>query len=330
MKHVVKLRAWIILLMCFNLSSIGCQNRNDRSHRLRLSDAHVHLTFYGESAFDSLNKYGVTLVRDCGGDINLLKRWRKEIEVGTRKGPEIIFSGPMIDGRKDLNNPYVRIAVYTSGQAKDAVDSLKALGVDFIKTHTSISPECYFAVLKEARIQNLKVVSHMSLRVPVWIAADSGVNCIEHAAESFIPSPMAAGFVKTSGDTAINDAIDWWRSSAGDSVINHLGRLKIYFTPTLTSYRTFALNGESQDEIDGRLKVLTFLQELTFRLNKAGVIILAGSDLSKPPPSVWSEIPGKSILQEIELLEQAGLTKKEALAAASINLETWKKMQSNR
>jgi hypothetical protein len=297
---------------------ISCQNKDSRSQELVYGDAHTHLTSYGESAMDSLYKYGIKIIRDCGGDLSLLKKWRNEIKSGKRKGPKIYFSGPIIDGREEAD---MRLGVYTVRQAEQAVDSLKTLGVDFIKTHTAISPECYFAILREASIKNLKVVSHMSARIPVWVAADSGVSCVEHAAESFISAPLAAGYIKTTGDTAIFDAIDWWRSAAGDSIINHLGKLKIYFTPTLYAYQVWALQGTSPEEKEGRLKVLEFLKEITNKLHKAGVIILAGTDLYD---TTWQhEIPGKSLFSEIKMLEEAGLTEQEANKAATINLRAW-------
>jgi hypothetical protein len=312
------------LFICSSFLSacISYKNGTNKSLQLNYADAHTHLTIYGEAAIDSLNAYGITTVRDCGGDITLLKKWRDEINSGKRKGPKIYFAGPMIDGRSEYP---IRIGVYTIEQARLAVDSLAFLGVDFIKTHTNISPECYFAVLREAKAKNLKVVSHLPHKVPVWVAADSGVNCVEHAAESILASPINAGYAKT-----IDEAIAWWRSSKGDSIITQLGKLKIYFTPTLIAYKTFALNGTSQQEIDSRFKVLEFLKEITFKLNKAGVIILAGSDFAKPPPSPWQEIPGKSLFQEIEMLEQAGLTKQEAINAATNNLQSWLKQKGSR
>jgi len=315
------------LLICLTLISIfiGGKNNSDKSLTVKYGDAHVHLTAYGEDAIDSLNKYGVSIVRDCGGDIDLLRKWRDEIDNGKRKGPKIYFAGPMVDGRQKLPG---RIGVTTPERAREVVDSLAMIGVDFIKTHASISPDCYFTVLQEAKKNNLKVVSHLPQTIPVWIAADSGLSCIEHAAESFLPAPVAAGFVKAQGDSAIFASIEWWRSPAGDSIINHLGKLKIYFTPTLFSYKVWALQGTSEEEIEGRLTVLEFLKELTLKLHKAGVIILAGTDLFNT--SWQNEIPGKSLFKEIEILEEAGLTNQEASNASTINLQSWIDHKENR
>src|SRR5215471_18761142 len=41
---------------------------------------------------------GVTGVRDMGGDIPVLSKWRKEIANGQIIGPHMIISGPMLDG----------------------------------------------------------------------------------------------------------------------------------------------------------------------------------------------------------------------------------------
>jgi imidazolonepropionase-like amidohydrolase len=225
----------------------------------------------------------------------------------------------MIDGREEDK---MRIAVYDSTQSRKAVDSLVSSGVDFIKTHQALTTDCYFAVLREAKKKHIKVVSHMTPAVPVWLAVDSGLTCVEHAAESFLPAPISAGIIKGTGDSALFASIDWWRSSQGDSIINHLGKLHIFFTPTLVTYKYFILDAKDQASIEEREKVFVFLKELTLKLKNAGAIILVESDFG---PTDWPEIPGKSLLEEIELLQEAGLTKQETIDAATINFLKWLK-----
>src|SRR4029079_5417209 len=48
-----------------------------------LWDMHGHLTDAGEGALTQLIENGVTGVRDMGGDLALVQRWRREIERGT-------------------------------------------------------------------------------------------------------------------------------------------------------------------------------------------------------------------------------------------------------
>ncbi|MEW5984121.1 MAG: hypothetical protein AB1806_17345 [Acidobacteriota bacterium] len=62
------------------------------------------------------------------------------------------------------------------------------------------------------------------------------------------------------------------------------------------------------------------LIELIGRLHRAGVTILAGTDFSSQQIPV---VPGESLLKEIDLLQQAGLSRAEAQAAAGSNISRW-------
>jgi predicted amidohydrolase YtcJ len=63
-----------------------------------LWDMHGHLTDATESAFPLLIMNGVTGIRDMGGDLAQIDRWRSEIASGLRVGPHIIRAGPFVDG----------------------------------------------------------------------------------------------------------------------------------------------------------------------------------------------------------------------------------------
>src|SRR5688572_11191227 len=51
-----------------------------------LWDMHGHLTDAGEGALAQLIENGVTGVRDLGGDLELVQRWRRDIEQAKRVG----------------------------------------------------------------------------------------------------------------------------------------------------------------------------------------------------------------------------------------------------
>lgn len=278
-----------------------------------LWDAHVHLTRWGEDALDSLTKYGIVGVRDAGADPVRVKRWRNEIASGARHGPRIYFAGPHINGPRDDSTN--RIIVRTAGDGERAVDSLAALGADFIKTHTRVPPAAYFAILRRAKARGLKVMSHLPNDIPVWVAADSGVSDIEHMVESVLASPMSAGYVQT-----LEQAMDWWLSPAGDTMIAHLARTKVVVTPTLAGYFGFVQMARDQEEWDGRMRVYNVQKELTRRFHKAGIVILAGSDFADRSKGV---IPGLSLLQEMRVLEESGLTPAEVRRAAGANIIAW-------
>src|SRR5262252_424469 len=66
-----------------------------------LWDMHGHLTDATEDAFPLLIMNGVTGVRDMGGDLPQIDRWRSEIDSAMRVGPHILRAGPYVDGPKD-------------------------------------------------------------------------------------------------------------------------------------------------------------------------------------------------------------------------------------
>ncbi|HJQ12658.1 MAG TPA: hypothetical protein VJ840_16635, partial [Gemmatimonadaceae bacterium] len=80
-----------------------------------LWDMHGHLTDATADAFPLLILNGVTGVRDLGGDLTLVDRWRAEIESGSRVGPHIFRAGPFVDGPKNARN---RLTVRTPDEAR--------------------------------------------------------------------------------------------------------------------------------------------------------------------------------------------------------------------
>jgi imidazolonepropionase-like amidohydrolase len=278
-----------------------------------LWDAHTHLSLYGPAALDSLRAHGVVAVRDLGGDLETTLRWRDEIARGVRAGPRVYTAGVILDGPKDGATP--RWTVRDEADAVRAVDSLARRRVDFVKTHNGLARPAYFAVLRRARERGLRVASHLPRGVPAWEAADSGASSIEHAAESLLASPIYAGVVRTA-----DEAIAWWRSPAGDSAVARLARSGVSVTPTLALYAANAERPADPAQRAARRRALPFLVELTGRLHRAGVPLLAGSDVATPDAPA---VPGRSLHQELALLRRAGLSDAAARAAAGANVRRW-------
>jgi imidazolonepropionase-like amidohydrolase len=69
-----------------------------------LWDMHGHLTDATADAFPLLIMNGVTGVRDMGGDLPQIDRWRSEIN-GTRTGPHIIRAGPFVWAERGSHEP---------------------------------------------------------------------------------------------------------------------------------------------------------------------------------------------------------------------------------
>jgi imidazolonepropionase-like amidohydrolase len=277
-----------------------------------LWDAHTHLSWYGESALGLLIDRGVTGVRDCGGDITQLRRWREDIAAGRRAGPRIYFSGPALDGPKDAPH---RVTVRTPAEGRAAVRQLAADGADFVKTHNALDRDTYLAILDEAKAVGLRVASHLPRGIAAWDAAEAGAASIEHAAESLVASPIYAGAA-----TTVEEAMAWWRGADGDKAIARLSATGAAVTPTLVTYEAFTERRKGSADYDGRRRVLAFALELTGRLHRAGIPILAGSDFAGPELPL---APGLSIQREVALLREAGLSEDAARAAAGENIRRW-------
>ena len=80
-----------------------------------------------------------------GGDWATITAWRTDIAHGRLDGPRIIASGPYLEGG-DVPVPHILTRTPTEGRA--GVDSLVALGVDFVKVHGQLTPETYFAIAR--------------------------------------------------------------------------------------------------------------------------------------------------------------------------------------
>jgi len=121
---------------------------------------------------------GVTGVRDMGGDLEALKKWRARIAEGTLLGPRMIISGPMLDG------PIPQFP--SSAPVKDAaggrriVDELQKDGADFIKIQSLVPRDGYFAAADEAKNVGIVFAGHVPDKVRATEASNAGQKSIEH------------------------------------------------------------------------------------------------------------------------------------------------------
>jgi len=240
-------------------------------------------------------------------------RWREEIARGVRAGPRIYTAGVILDGPKE--GATMRWTLRTEDEAARAVDSLARRGVDFLKTHNGLAREVYFAVVRRARVHGLRVASHLPRGVPAWEAADSGVASIEHTAESMLASPIYAGHARTA-----TEAMAWWRSPAGDLALERIARSGASVTPTLALYAANVDRPAAAADREARRQALDFLVELTGRMHRVGIPLLAGSDIATPDTPA---VAGRSLHEEMAWLQRAGLDDRAVRAAAGDNVARW-------
>jgi imidazolonepropionase-like amidohydrolase len=274
-----------------------------------LWDMHGHLTDATDSAFPLLILNGVTGVRDMGGDVAQIDRWRAEIEQGTRVGPHVIRAGPFVDGPKPgVSN---RLTVRTPEEARQAVRQLKAEGVDFIKVHNALPPDAFFALMDEARKEHMPVAVHLPQGVSSAEASDAGVASLEHI-ETINESAM---WRKGATAKTVEQAVDENLGPAGQQLFQKFVKNGTWYVPTLVAYqRGFMLWSNDPDSLQPRIEVMRKQITLVGMMHKAGVKIMAGSDFSD-----WGMVPGIDLHNELALLVEAGFTPLEALQTATLN-----------
>ncbi|HEX8816021.1 MAG TPA: amidohydrolase family protein [Terriglobales bacterium] len=273
-----------------------------------LWDMHGHLTDATDDAFPLMIMNGVTGVRDMGGDLAQIDKWRAEIESGKRVGPHIIRAGPFVDGPKEgVTN---RLTVRTPDEARAAVRELKAKGVDFIKVHNALPPEAFFALMDEAKKEHIPVAVHLPKGVSSGEASDAGAASLEHV-ETMAESEM---WRKGATATTVQQAVEENLGPSGQALFEKFVKNGTWYVPTLVAYeRGFVLWSNDPEAMAPRLEIHEKQLEIVRKMHKAGVQMMAGSDFSD-----WGIVPGIDLHNELALLVESGFSPMEALQAATL------------
>ena len=274
-----------------------------------LWDMHGHLTDATEDAFALLLMNGITGVRDLGGDLGLIDRWRKEIENHRRAGPHIVRAGPFVDGPKEgVTN---RLTVTAPEEARRAVHELRASGVDFIKVHNALPRAAFFALMQEARAERIPVAVHLPMGVSSAEASDAGAASLEHI-ETINESAI---WRQGATVTTVQEAVEENLRQAGQDLFQVLARNGTWYVPTLVAYeRGFVLWSHDPEALKPRLDIHHKHIQLVRMMHRAGVQIMAGSDFSD-----WGMVPGVDLHNELALLVEAGFSPLQALQSATLN-----------
>ena len=287
---------------------------------------------------------GVTGVRDMGGDLEPLKKWRARIAAGDLLGPRMVISGPMLDGPTP--------AFPSSAPIKDAadgrrvVDELKAAGADFIKIQSLVPADGYFAAAAEAKKQGITFVGHVPDKVRAVDASNAGQKSIEHLTGVFeacstvedelMAKPRGPGrgrFLSTydpqrarklialfaKNQTWQVPTLYWERGEWLIEKTNQGADPLVKFAPMAWRERTWPMftreiaKGWSTDPIAEREAFFQAELKMVGEMNRAGVPILAGTDTA----AGVRVYPGFSLHEELSLLVEAGLNPMQALQSAT-------------
>lgn len=334
-------------------------------------DMHVHMrgSIKGSPNFAKENEAmlplylanGVTGVREMGGDlVDLVLRWRSEVDSGMRFAPRIATCGPKLDGAKPRFPGSIPIT--TPEEARTAVQRVKAMGVDFVKVLDSspdIPHDAYLALLDEAKRQHLPVTGHVALTVTVAEVSDAGQN-IEHTRyfpgcarnEKELKADRLARRITASDYTVA--VVDGYDPNIAEALFARFAANHTWVTPTLASSHMFAYEDVERWDQDPRRKylmprilaswedradssatqtqqeaaLLSSYRKKQFQhalesirlMHKAGVSIMAGTDTGASNQNMF---PGFSLHDELGFLVKGGLTPLEALQCVTLNAAKW-------
>jgi imidazolonepropionase-like amidohydrolase len=312
-----------------------------------LWDSHVHTRYQGIPFLSLFILNGVTSVRDTAGpwtQFEQIKEWRHEVAAGRLLSPRILSAGPLLDGP---NSRWSHGVIVTSpGEGRKAVDEDKARGVDFVKVYDLLGRDTYYAVADESKRVGLNFFGHVPFSVSAGEASDAGQSTIEHLTgflEAASTKEDELQRERLQGKNPSNAVLlDTYSEAKADALIAKFAKNHTVQDPTLSLPWTGVLASEKDPRIVAaerlqfipaayreqwaqsasgfggnaatRQRVFAKYKEIVGKMQKAGVVIIAGTDTLKP-----YLVPGYSLQDELEQLAAAGLSPLQVLQAATIN-----------
>src|SRR5213080_4310140 len=288
-----------------------------------LWDMHSH--FYQVEFGPTYLAAGITTARDVGNEIEFGTTLRDAAKQKRGLGPRMLLAG-YIDGKNEYHT--FDVQVDTPEEARTAVQRYKNAGYEQIKIRDNVKLETLKAITAEAHRLGMTVTGHVPKGLNALQAVEAGMDQINHlnyVGSAFFPkadpgrpqvsidlespsSKYALRFLKEHG-TVTDPTV------AVLELMIHPKETPIEsFEPGLTKVapelaEQILKKGGPAGEVEGLQMVIDTLLKMIGALHKAGIPIVAGTDVG---------VPGHTLHRELELYVKAGLTPLEAIQAATI------------
>lgn len=318
-----------------------------------LCDSHTHIAFLTTLGENQPNKgledfvcKGITFVRDVGGPYEVLKKMKEQISRGKIMGPEIFFTGPMLEKAPlhwELHNkilPGFTVAMNTREDVDSLIPKLVESGACMVKTFNKMDVEIFKYIVTVADKNSLKVVhdpgSPLFHMIPMDKAIDFGAASIEHGKA---PWPVVlTDELQKEHDKLLKENAEEVKKKAFSAKVFEAGIKSVskkklqrliekmlqnntFFCPTLQVFEQMMNQlppeGVSKEEhakriesLNGMLEVGNFFTEEIFR---NGVKILVGQDGILPAGT----------FAEMRILKERGFPESEIIKGATINPAVW-------
>lgn len=260
-----------------------------------LVDLHVHLD---RDDLEAYVRHGVTTVRNMWGfpDVWAMKR---EIESGDLLGPTIFTVSSGLDGTPP-KWPLTQFVL----EPADA-DSVVALQVEngyrTLKIYQDLTRAAYDAIVEAARSRRLDFVGHVPTRVGLERALEAGQRSLEHLG-GFETALVPGG----GRGLAAWSRIDRERIPFVAAAVREAGATVVPTQVIVRNMQRALPPGVRGAGLENRRRVIR-------ALHRAGVPILPGTD-----SGIDVTEPGASMVDELEELHAAGLSRRAVLEAATV------------
>ena len=288
-----------------------------------LWDMHAHL--YQTELGPTYLAAGITTARDVGNDIETATSLRDAFKEQRGLGPRMFLAG-YIDGKNEYHS--FDVQVETPEEARAAVQRYKDAGYEQIKIRNNVKLETLKAICAEAHRLGMTVTGHVPDGMNALQAVEAGMDQFAHlnyVLTGFFPrrdrnSPPVQ--INLNAPNVVN-ALKFFKEHGTvidptDAVLELMLRPMNVpiesFEPGLIKVPaelTVQINkkGQSPDQAEGLRMVFDVFLKITGALQRAGVPVVAGTDVG---------VPGHTLHRELELYVKAGFTPLEAIQAATI------------
>lgn len=256
--------------------------------------------------------YGITSVRDTGGDAAWLSSWRARSETGAIPGPRLFMSGEILEGAQ----PYWVdgfLQVERPGEAETTVEELASRGAAAIKVYPSLARSARRAAAAAANARSLRTIGHGATLREIGESIADGLSGLEHSPDTFLASDVTELLRRAEVDVTPTLGVMGLSSLLLREEPRWLADpLFRRVVPDWHVLESRSSNPYSIDSDESLRQVARSLHRTVKALFDAGVRLTTGTDA--PNPNCFH---GPSLHWEIRFLVLAGLDPAAALAAAT-------------
>lgn len=300
-----------------------------------LVDMHVHV--WDEAELGAYLAHGVTTVRNASGmpfHLDLQAR----IAAGALTGPRLITTGPILNG----SGPNAQInhqIVDTPEAARAAVQWQHDAGFRRVKVYSNLSSDAYDAIRETADEYGMTLMGHSPegvrepgmpherpFNIPFEAVLDDGFVTLEH--------------IETVVWHGLRDDLDEDKARA---LARRIAAAGVPVDPTLLAFYSLMRVAEtkgaylerpgvellnpfiveqqadsfarwSAEDAESAARYFDFYKRATRIFQEEGVVLVTGTDAG-----IFTNVPGESLVTEMALLRDAGLSSAEVLRAATYN-----------